>query len=265
MISLLPHERQNKIIKLLYESRSVKISYLTKYFGVTRETIRKDLYSLEEQDLVQKIHGGAILKKAKHETSYINRKEVNDDEKKLIAKKAAEKVIDGDTLYIDYGTTCSYFVNEILSKKNLTVMTASLPIANTLSDYSDFDVIIIGGIIRKNEKSLYGPMAGRYLQDTYVDKGIFGIGGVDLHAGYTNFHLGESEISKIMVKNSQKTIIMADYSKFNNVAMNKIASFKEIDLLITDDKVDMKIIKKMKEKKDNIIVVDSTKGDKSNE
>jgi DeoR/GlpR family transcriptional regulator of sugar metabolism len=253
---VLPLERQNQILKHLHEYRSVKIVDLSKTLNVTRETIRKDLYEMEEKGLVRKVHGGAILNKANLETNYNHRIYTNDEEKRSIAKKAAELVADGDTMYIDYGTTALFFAREILDKKNLTILTNSLPIANELIDYSNHEVVVIGGSIRKNEKSLFGPIAFRVIQDLYVDIGFFGTGGLDLDVGFTNFHLGESEVSRLILKHSQKKVFLADYSKFNTQAMNKVASFDDIDILITDMNTDQEIIKNLRNKNISLIIVD---------
>jgi DeoR family transcriptional regulator, fructose operon transcriptional repressor len=252
---MLPQDRQNEILTQLQKVRSVKISELSRDLNVTRETIRKDLYEMEEKGLIRKVHGGAILNKANLETKYINRKNTNEAEKRSIAKKASEFVEDGDTIYIDYGTTALYFTREILSKKNLTIITNSLPIANELIDYSDFEVIIIGGSIRKNENSLFGPVAYRGIENLYVEKGFFGIGGVDINAGYTNVHMGESEVSRLMMIHSQKKIVMADYSKFNTVSMNRVASIEEVDVLITDENADQDLLNELKNKKTTVITV----------
>ncbi|TFJ91678.1 DeoR/GlpR family DNA-binding transcription regulator [Lentibacillus salicampi] len=252
---LVPYERQSEILKLLHEYRSVKILELSSHFGVTRETIRKDLYDMEEKGEVRKVHGGAILNKANHETNYESRKNINESEKREIAKKASEFVRDGDTIYVDYGTTVSYFIKEIMNKKNLTIITASMPLATELNDYTKFDIILIGGFIRKNEKSLFGPIAQRIIQDIYVDKGFFGTGGVDAKVGFTNFHQGESEISKLMINHSQKKVMMADYAKFDTVAMNKVASLSDIDILITDCKADKHLLEEIGEGVGEVITV----------
>lgn len=252
---MLPQDRQSEIMKQLHEFKAVKISELCRALNVTRETIRKDLYELEEKGLVRKVHGGAILNKANLETSYINRKSRNENEKRSIAKRASEFVENGDTLYIDYGTTALLFTREILSKKDLTILTNSLPIANEVIDYSDFEVIIIGGSVRKNEKSLFGPIAYRSIEKLYVDKGFFGIGGIDLNAGFTNVHMGESEVSRLMLEHSQKNIVMADYSKFKTVSMNQVAPIEKIDVLITDEKADPALIEQLNKKNVKVITV----------
>ena len=254
---MLPQDRQNEIMKQLQKFRTIKISDISRDLNVTRETIRKDLYEMEERGLIRKVHGGAILNKANVETNYINRKSTNEAEKRSIAKRAAEFVEDGDTIYVDYGTTALFFVREILSKKGLTIVTNSLPIANELVDSSEFEVIIIGGSVRKNEKSLFGPIAYRSIERLYMDKGFFGIGAVDINAGYTNVHMGESEVSRLMMIHCQKTILLADYSKFNTVAMNQVASVEEVDVLITDSNTDQGILNQLRERNKLVITVET--------
>ncbi|KOY82924.1 DeoR/GlpR transcriptional regulator [Lysinibacillus macroides] len=251
---MLPQERQHEIMEQLQKKHIVKIADISKILNVTRETIRKDLYELEARGLVHKIHGGAIINKANNETSYVHRKIINEVEKRSIAKQAAQFVEDGDILYIDYGTTTLFFTQEILKKKGLTVVTNSLPVANELMAHSMFDVIVIGGHLRKNEKSLSGPIACRGIEKINVDKGFFSIGAVDIDAGYTNIHVGETEISRLMLKHSHRKFLMADYSKFNKVARNKVAAIEEIEVLITDVKTNQTILAQI-EGKNTIIVV----------
>lgn len=258
------HERQNEILKMLRETRTVKITKLANYFEVTRETIRKDLYDLEEEGLIEKVHGGAILSKANNETDYFNRKNENDDEKRIIAKEAAKIIENGDTLYVDYGTTTSYFVNEIMNKKNLTIITASIPLASELVDYTDFDVILLGGIVRKNEKSLYGPITQEIISNLYVDYGIYSGSGFDVQRGLSNFHMGESKVSKEMISHCKRKILLVDYSKFHTTSMNKIANVSDFDYIVTDDKTPSHIVEDLEKEVKNVIVT-HLKGDKDYE
>ncbi|WP_341302111.1 DeoR/GlpR family DNA-binding transcription regulator [Lysinibacillus sp. FSL H8-0500] len=251
---MLPQDRHREIMKQLYEFQTVKISSLSKMLNVTRETVRKDLYDMEEKGLVRKVHGGAVLNKANLEINYADRKSANEAEKRSIAKRASDFVENGDTLYVDYGTTALLFIREILNKRNLTIVTNSLPIANEIIDFSDFEVIIIGGQVRKNEKSLFGPLAYRGIEKIYVDKGFFGVSGVDIQAGFTNIHMGESEVSRLMIQHSKKNIVMADSSKFNIVSMNQIASIEQVDVLVTDEKANKALLKQIIEKNVEVII-----------
>ncbi|WYQ41903.1 DeoR/GlpR family DNA-binding transcription regulator [Bacillus sp. FSL W7-1321] len=259
---MLPQERQDLIMKELYEYHSVKISELSSKLDVTRETIRKDLYELEEKGLIRKVHGGAVLNKANLETNYSSRKIVNEWEKRAIAKKAVEFVFDNDTIYIDYGTTALYFARELIMKKTgLTIVTNSLSLANELVEHSNFSIIIIGGNVRKNERSLYGPVANQTIANLYVDTGFFGIGALHPEVGYTNIHMGEAEVSRLMVQHSKRRVMMADYSKFGSIHMNKVAPIEEVDTLITDSKADAEMLKAIQEKARNVIVVEAEGGE----
>ena len=262
---MLPQERQKEILALLQEYRSMKINELSKQLNVTRETIRKDLYEMEDKGLIKKVHGGAILNKANSETDYGNRKYTNYMEKRSIARKAAELVEDGDTIYIDYGTTALLFAKELIGKNNLTVITNSLPIANELVNNTDFEVVVIGGTIRKNEKSLFGPVSNLGLEHLYVDSGFFGMGAISSEAGYTNFHMGESEVSRRMIQHSSKTVVIADFSKFNSVAMNKVASIDDVDVLVTDENTDQEALKNLETQKTSIVVVEVDREEQSDE
>jgi DeoR/GlpR family transcriptional regulator of sugar metabolism len=143
-----------------------------------------------------------------------------------------------------------------MNKKDLTIITNSLPIASELTEYTEFEVVVIGGVIRKNENSLFGPIAYRAIENLFVDIGFFGIGGIDSKSGYTNYHMGESEVSRLMVRHSQKRVMMADYTKFNNVALNKVASFEDIHVLITDEKADQETLQVIKNNYTSVIVVE---------
>lgn len=235
---MLPQEeRQNEIMKHLQKNKSVKTSQISKKLNVTRETIRRDIYNMSEKNLVKKIHGGAVLNKTNYETAYEQRKDLNTEHKIGIAKKAAEVVENEDTVYIDYGTTAFFFARELLHKKDLTIITNSLPIANEVANYTNFETIIMGGHIRRNEKSLYGPVASKTTESLFVDKGFFSVSGVDLQAGFTNAHMGEAWISKQVMSHCQKKIMMVDSSKFNTIGMNQVATIDEVDILITDNQV----------------------------
>ncbi|MFD1064917.1 DeoR/GlpR family DNA-binding transcription regulator [Oceanobacillus locisalsi] len=258
---MLSQDRQEIIMQYLQTNKSVRIADLSNDLGVTRETVRKDLYEMEQEGVVRKVHGGAILNKANLETKYVTRKTVNEEEKKAIAKKAADLVEDGDTIYIDYGTTALYFSREINSKKDLTIITNSLPIAQELIDYSDFEVIIIGGNVRKNENSLFGPIAYRGIEKIFVDKGFFGIGGLDLQAGYTNMHMGESEVSRLMMKHSQIKIMMADFSKFHSTSMNQVAAIDEVDILITDTSSDTEMVETIQSLQTKVYTIEAEESD----
>ncbi|WP_099305253.1 DeoR/GlpR family DNA-binding transcription regulator [Bacillus sp. Marseille-P3800] len=255
---MLAEERQKRIMQELYEHQSVKIADLIERLQVTRETIRKDLYDLEKKNVIRKVHGGAVLNKANFETKYVSRKAVNEPEKRAIARKAATFVEENDIVYIDYGTTALYLTQElILLHKKLTIVTNSLAIANEVVDGSEFELIMIGGHVRRNERSTFGPIATRTMNELFVDIGFFSAGAVHPDHGYTSIHLGEAEVSRLMLSHSQKQIMMIDYSKYGTVHMNRISKTEEIEWLVTDEKADPEMLETIKTKTKNVLVATS--------
>ncbi|MEI5990154.1 hypothetical protein A5881_001647 [Enterococcus termitis] len=241
-------DRKDYILDILKKNHSVKILKLSKELRVTRETIRKDLYELEKEGLIKKIHGGAVLDSSNQETDYERRKSEYQEAKTAIAKQAAKHIEEGDTIYLDYGTTTLALAKEIMNFKNITVITNTIPIINLLLHSEDINLLIPGGMLRKNEDSLYGPFASNNLQNIFVDIGFFGCGGIDDEVGITNHHMGETMISKEMIHHSQTSIILADHSKFGSIAFNRTATFDEIDIIITDEDLSLETYEKISQK-----------------
>ena len=227
-------ERKEIILKKLGEHGIVRIAHLSKQLKASRETIRKDLYELEKEKLIKKVHGGAVRDSSNQETEYEKRMLEQEAGKKKIAEKALSYIENGDTIYLDFGTT-TYHLAKLLNKfTDITVVTNSFPIINIIIHYENVRVIIPGGILRRNEGTLIGPFATNNMSKIFVDIGFFGCGGIDAKNGMTNFHMDESEVSKRMIKQSQTTIILADSSKIGVTALNHMADLSMIDIIITD-------------------------------
>ena len=144
-------ERKDYILTILDTKHSVRINELSKELKVTRETIRRDLYTLEDEGRIKKIHGGAVLESPSGETDYEKRKIEKRLEKERIAKTAVSYIEEGDSIYLDYGTTTLALAQEIAKLKNITVVTNTIPIINTLIKNKTIDILIPGGVVRNNE------------------------------------------------------------------------------------------------------------------
>lgn len=227
-------ERKDYILTILDTKHSVRINELSKELKVTRETIRRDLYTLEDEGRIKKIHGGAVLESPSGETDYEKRKIEKRLEKERIAKTAVSYIEEGDSIYLDYGTTTLALAQEIAKLKNITVVTNTIPIINTLIKNKTIDILIPGGVVRNNESSLFGQFALNNICDIFITIGFFGCSGIDHKSAVTSHHMGEVLISKQMIQQSQTTILLADQSKFGNIAFNRTANFEEIDIVVTD-------------------------------
>ncbi|SJZ38248.1 transcriptional regulator, DeoR family [Pilibacter termitis] len=227
-------ERKEFILNYLHDNHSLKINKLSEQLDVTRETLRKDIYELEEEGHVRKTHGGAVLANKTKETAYEKRREEFSEEKRIIAKQAIQMIEEGDSVYLDYGTTIYALAEEIRQLKNITVVTNSIPIISLLIQNDEIDLIVPGGQLRRNEGSLYGDLANNNLKDIFVTIGFFSCSGISANIGITNHHLGETANSKTMIEHSETSVILADNSKFGKCAFSRMAEFTEIDAIVTD-------------------------------
>lgn len=227
-------KRKEYIVNYLKEHHALKFNQLAEQLDVTRETLRKDIYDLEEEGIVRKTHGGAVLATKIKETAYEKRREEFSVEKRIIAKQAVEMIEEGDTVYLDYGTTLYALAEEVARLKNITVVTNSIPIISLLIQSEEIELIIPGGLVRRNEGSLFGEIAENNLKNIFVTIGFFGCAGISAEVGITDHHFGETTNSKTMIRHSETTVLLADSSKFGKCAFSKMAEFSDIDAIVTE-------------------------------
>ncbi len=229
-------DRQEQIVQLVWARKRVKALALSEMFGVSVETIRKDLLDLQERGLLVRVHGGAQVRPGGQESAYERRRSVNTAAKEAIAALAAAGVSDGSTIYLDYGTTTYALASAMLRmNRTLTVVTNAMPIANLLAESDTIETVVLGGILRRNERSLYGPIADRALDWFRFDAGFFGCAGIHPTAGMTNFHPFEAAASQKAMSHCGSVVVLADADKLETIAPNKIADLDQIDLLITNE------------------------------
>lgn len=232
-------DRRTKIVEIVQESGSKTVTELTELFDVSEMTIRRDLRDLDREGLLRRVHGGAVSSLGRsYEPPYNIRLTTNDEKKVAIGRKAAELVFDGDSIALDVGTTTLEIARALHGKRNLTIITASLPIANEvvsgLSLDTDARLILTGGIVRSAELSMTGHIAARTYSDFHVDKAFIGIGGLSLDDGLTEYNLDDALVKQPLIQNAQQRIVVADSSKLGRTTFTSIAPLSMVDTLITD-------------------------------
>lgn len=249
-------ERREKIVEMLNADKIVKVNELVQIFGVSIETIRRDLEYLEQQGFLNRVYGGALPAQRKAlEPTYMTREIAHYEEKKRIGRRAAELVRDGEVLAIDIGTTTLEFAKALVGNKKVTVITNSMKIAMVLSEDRDIEVIMLGGSVRSGEFSVSGSLANQNTGLFNTDKLFLGVGGLTIEKGITDYHAEESNLRRHTIQNTQKVIALADYSKFGIVAMNKVCDLTRVDVLVTDDKVSGDIVKQLMDMELEVILV----------
>ena len=231
-------ERHSRILSLLQQNGSISVTQLSELFKVSEVTIRKDLSYLEQQKKLYRTHGSAILI-----SPYISDRHVNEKEKKNVAEKraigaaAAELISQDDSIIIASGTTMAFLAREIKPQGRLTVITASVPVTQILSQDPDVDVIQLGGITRSSSVSVVGPFAEQMLGNFNCSKLFVGVDGIDLDFGITTTNMMEASLNRVMIQTAQKTIVLADSSKFGRRGFSKIVDTKDVDHFITDSHI----------------------------
>jgi DeoR/GlpR family transcriptional regulator of sugar metabolism len=246
---LFPEERRTVILRILNQTGRCRVNDLARELTVSEVTVRQDLDVLEKQGLLSRTHGGAMLTaKRGFERSFQCEETAFRDEKARIGLAAAGLVSDGETIILDVGTTVTEVARNIQTRKELTVVTNALNIAMLLEEAPGITVLVTGGTLRSKQHSLVNPFGQFILERIRVDTAFIGINGIEAEHGVTNANMAEAEMKSYFLKAARRRILVADSSKIGNVALAKIATLSEIDLLITDEQADSEEISRIQEK-----------------
>ncbi|HAF62221.1 MAG TPA: DeoR/GlpR transcriptional regulator [Anaerolineaceae bacterium] len=231
---MISEDRTAFILKEIEDRGSVNVVNLAQRLDVSEMTIRRDLVSLEKEGLIRRVHGGAISARGRsYEPSLVLRETQNREEKALIGRIAASLVADGDCIALDIGSTTLQVAINLIGRRNLTVITPSLQIANALANQPDIRLIIPGGIVRHGELSLIGDLTRRSLEGLFIDRLFLGVGAIDSEHGLTEYNWDDALVKKEMVQNAKEVILVADPSKFEKVAFASVAPLNAIHMLVT--------------------------------
>lgn len=229
-------DRKQKILAELKVNGNVGIPDLSKLFGVSDMTIRRDLVKLSEQGLVTLERGGAVLNSGSlfEYTIPLKQKE-HMAEKALIAEKSMEYVREGNSIYLDAGTTAAEIAKRLRSQRNIIVITHSLLAANFLSGSPEIKIIMCPGEYRERSMAFMGPLTTEFISKFKIDTFFLGTEGIDLKNGLTLPDIADGSIKWELVKNAEKVICVADHSKFDKSFLYKVCPLNDIDMIITDD------------------------------
>lgn len=252
---MLAEERRTRILELLEKERGIKVSDLSKVFNVTGATIRRDLEALEKEGLLKRTHGGAVLPQSfSFEPLYITKKRQNLKEKMAIGMKAAELVNDGETVFIETGSTTLQIAKNIKNRHDLTVVTNSIDVARELSNARGIEIVLTGGNFRKETSALVGPLAERVLREFRVDKAFLGISGIIPGKGMSTASIVEAQVKKLIIEMGKEVIGVADHSKFGKECFAFVAPTKVLSKIIVDDKVPMRYIEDLRNEGVEVII-----------
>jgi len=236
-INLLEHERILKIKDILEKEQSINVEEISKLFGVSSMTIRRDLNKLSSSDdRVKRCHGGAVLlRDIKTEDDFSEKLFKNTAGKARIAARALELIHDNDVIYLDAGTTTYELAKKITdSTLNITVITNDLEIARTLLGTERINVIVVGGVIEKQTYCTLGSIAENVLRNIKPDIAFMGCTAVDENFDVLTPTIEKVALKPLVLKNSVKSYLLVDQNKFYSHSTYIIYSFTDFSGVITD-------------------------------
>jgi DeoR family fructose operon transcriptional repressor len=239
-------ERKRRITEQVQEQGNVTVTELAAVFQVSESTIRRDLRELEEAGKIARTHGGAIaLEQEKNEPTFLEKEDRFRTQKEAIALKALSLIEEGDTIFLDSGTTTYYLAKLLKSFVRLTVVTNSPMIVQELNQCPSIQLLVVGGSLRHNTQAIVGPYADRMIRTLHCDKLFLAINGIDRVYGLTTPNVEEAETKRQMVAAARQVILLADHSKYGKITLTKVAELAEIHQFIVDRALPAKAIEEL--------------------
>src|SRR5579862_4917259 len=234
---VLARQRQAHILDRVREDGGVRVADLVRDLGVSDMTIRRDMELLHERGLIEKVHGGAtaLPGSALFEPGFAAKSALQEAEKEAIVDAAAAQVEPGTAIGISAGTTTYALARRLTDVVGLTVVTNSVRVADVLHDAGRPDqTIIMTGGVRTPSDALVGPFAVAALRSVHVDLVFMGVHGMDAHSGFTSPNLMEAETNRALIEAGGRLVVVADHTKWGQVALSSIARLDQADMVITD-------------------------------
>lgn len=233
---MLPAEREKYIIDKLEEMESIKVEDIASELNVSLMTIRRDFERLQDKGLLYRSHGGAVKRDIYLlEQSYDLKKISNIDIKEKIAKRALDIIKEGDTIFLDAGTTNFEVARLVKEIKDVTIITNDLKIALELYQ-NHVRTFIVGGIIQEETGCVMGPTAEEFISNVKVNLAFLGTSGVSSDWRLSTPTFEKASLKKKIIKSASYSVVLVDNSKFNKESFVNIASIEAVDAIITDKK-----------------------------
>ncbi len=226
--------RHPEIVEIARREGKVTVEDLALHFGVTLQTIRRDLAELADAGKLERVHGGAILPSGTTNIRYEERRRLNEAAKAAIARACAARIPESCSLFLNIGTSTEAVAAELLRHRGLMVVTNNMNVANILSANPDCEVVVAGGSLRRADGGLIGSLTVDTIRRFKFDLAVIGCSALDVDGDILDFDIQEVGVSQMILAQSRKTYLVADHSKFKRSAPARIASMADLDAVFTD-------------------------------
>lgn len=226
--------RHREILKLARKEGKVTVEGLSKRYGVTVQTIRRDLAELTGAGQLERVHGGAVIPSGVVNIVYQQRRRLNASGKTAMAKACAKFIPNGASIFLNIGTSTEAVARQLLYHENLMVVTNNLNIANILAANASCKIILTAGVLRRSDGGLVGELTAELIKNFKFDFSILGCSAIDLDGDLLDFDNHEIMVSQTALKQSRHVMVVADHLKFKRTAPLKIFSLQDVNKLFTD-------------------------------
>lgn len=228
-------QRKQRILDLLKENDLVRVTSLSRMFGVSEVTVRSYLEDMEKKGLLSRVHGGAVSSYKPYYSMNLNQRlETNQRAKVTIAERVAALIRPNDTVMLNAGTTTLLVFRRFPAEYNLNIVTNSISIALEASGNPNYNVILIGGSVNTKYQFTYGNDAAQQIRQYRADKLVLSVDGIDATQGFSTYYDKEVSVDAAMIEQSACCIVAADHSKFGHGAFAKISDLSVADYIVTN-------------------------------
>lgn len=234
-------ERQNKILSLARENGKVDVEKLATSFKVSPQTIRKDLNDLCDRQLLQRVHGGAIVGTGIENVSYEARRLLAPGPKKSIGKTTAALIPDNSSLLINIGTTTEQVAHALADHRGLLVITNNINAVEIMKNFVGIELIIAGGKVRRSDGGIIGGAAVDFINQFKVDYAVIGVSAIDEDGALLDYDFREVRVAQTIIKNARHVILVADTMKFDRSAPIRIGHISNINTIVVNEPMPLKL------------------------
>jgi|SRR5580658_10362447 DeoR family fructose operon transcriptional repressor len=256
---MLPTQRRQAILTEVRQARAVSAEDLARRFGVSLETIRRDLRGLRDRGLLERVYGGALSVRST-EGDFATRSVLYGERKLAIARLAASLIEADDTIVIDVGTTALEVARALPPSFRGRVLTNSVPVAMTLADREQIEIQLCGGQLRHGDAACFGSHAEAFFAEFYADKAFLGSGGVHAKAGLTDYHPPEVITRRTIIAQSAASYVLADSSKLGTIAVHRVCPLSRVTAVLTDPDASVEAIDALADADCGVLKAPRTKG-----
>ncbi|WP_062609987.1 DeoR/GlpR family DNA-binding transcription regulator [Caballeronia calidae] len=239
--TMLTSQRKKAILDALKRDGQVLASDLSTRFGISEDTVRRDLRELAADGLLQRVHGGA-LPASPAVAPFARREEMESDAKRRIARKAAEMIAPGQVVIIDGGTTSALLVRHLPENLSATIVTHSPSVAVALAEHASVEVVLIGGRLYKHSIVTVGAAAVEAMSHVHADLYFMGVTGVHPAAGLTTGDFEEAHIKRALAARAAETVVLASAAKLNAASPYRIGGIEMAQTIIVESTTDAKLV-----------------------